>query len=140
MTATSETLIAAARAAAERAQAPYSSFPVGAAVETESGAIVLGCNIESASYGLTICAERVAIFAALAAGERPVRIAVTCLRGDPSVPMSLTPCGACRQVILDQLGPDALVIIDRVGEFTVDDLLPYGFRWMIQSNFPRQGT
>lgn len=134
MTVSSTELIAAARTAAERAQVPYSSFPVGAAVETESGAVVLGCNIESASYGLTICAERVAIFAALAAGERPARIALTCVRGDPSMPVSLTPCGACRQVILDQLGPDAVVIIDRVGEFSIDDLLPYGFR------LPSEGT
>lgn len=121
-------LLQSAREAAARARAPYSHFPVGAAVETVNGQIYLGCNIESASYGLTVCAERVAIFAALAAGAAPTRLAVTCPNGDPSDPTSLTPCGACRQVMLDQLGPNAEVLIDRVGTFTVADLLPLGFR------------
>jgi cytidine deaminase len=121
-------LIEEARAAAQYAVAPYSQFPVGAAVETASGRTVHGCNVESASYGLTVCAERVAIFSALAAGERPVRLAVTCLKGNPAEPTSLTPCGACRQVMLDQMGPDAEVYVDGVGEMTVDELLPKGFR------------
>ncbi len=121
-------LLRDAREAASNAVVPYSHFPVGAAVETFSGTVFRGCNIESASYGLTICAERVAIFAALAAGERPRRLAVTCLQGDPADPNSLTPCGACRQVMMDQMGPEAQVIVDRVGEFTVADLLPMGFR------------
>lgn len=123
-----ENLIREAREAAGNAQVPYSQFPVGAAVETDTGVVFRGCNIESASYGLTVCAERVAIFSALAAGARPVRLAVTCLKGDPSDPASLTPCGACRQVMLDQMGLDAEVIIDGVGAFTVADLLPMGFR------------
>lgn len=114
--------------AAERASAPYSHFPVGAAVEGDDGRIYYGCNIESASYPLTICAERVAIFSAIAAGAKPRRIAVSCLQGDPSDPTSLTPCGACRQVMLDQMGPDASVLVDGVGQFTVDELLPHGFR------------
>jgi cytidine deaminase len=101
---------------------------VGAALETEGGHVFQGCNIESASYGLTICAERVAIFNAIAAGATPRRLAVTCLKGDPSEPTSLTPCGACRQVMLDQMGPDAAIYIDGVGQFTVADLLPMGFR------------
>jgi cytidine deaminase len=121
-------LLHEAREAAKNAVVPYSNFPVGAAVETASGQIVRGCNIESASYGLTCCAERVAIFSALAAGERPVRLAVTCLQGNPADPDSLTPCGACRQVMLDQMGPDGVVMIDRVGDFTVAELLPKGFR------------
>jgi cytidine deaminase len=121
-------LLELARAAAAHARAPYSNFPVGAAVETEGGHVFQGCNVESASYGLSICAERVAIFSAVAAGARPCRLAVTCLQGDPSDPTSLTPCGACRQVMLDQMGPDADVYIDGVGEFTVGDLLPMGFR------------
>lgn len=120
-------LLEAAREAAQRAVAPYSSFPVGAAVETSDGALFPGCNIESASYGLTVCAERVAIFSALASGARPARIAVTCLRGNPSDPDSLMPCGACRQVMLDHMGPHARVIVDGVGEFSVADLLPRGF-------------
>lgn len=121
-------LIQVARSAAGRARAPYSRFPVGAAVEGDDGSIHVGCNIESASYGLTICAERVAIFAAIAAGARPVRLAVTCLGGNPADPTSLTPCGACRQVMLDQMNAEARVIIDGVGEFTVGGLLPLGFR------------
>jgi cytidine deaminase len=121
-------LMAAARGAASRASAPYSRFPVGAAVEGSDGAIYQGCNIESASYGLTICAERVAIFSAIAAGARPLRLAVICLQGDPTQPESLMPCGACRQVMLDQMGPDAPVAISGVGEFTVADLLPRGFQ------------
>jgi cytidine deaminase len=102
---------------------------VGAAVETAGGSVFVGCNIESASYGLTICAERAAIFGALSSGQKPVRIAVTCVQGDPDRPESLMPCGACRQVMLDQMGPDAAVLVDRVGEFTVADLLPRGFRF-----------
>lgn len=125
---TPEELTREARAAARRASAPYSRFPVGAAVATAEGRVVPGCNIESASYGLTICAERVAVFAAIAAGLRPVALAVSCVQGDPAAPESLMPCGACRQVMLDQLGPDAPVYVDGVGEFTVASLLPQGFR------------
>lgn len=107
--------------------APYSRFPVGAAVEGMSGRVYQGCNVESASYGLTICAERAAIFATLGAGDRPRRLAVSCPHGDPARPGSLMPCGACRQVMLDQMGPDADVIVDGVGTFTVAALLPRGF-------------
>lgn len=121
-------LLHEAREAGANARVPYSHFPVGAAVETDTGTVFRGCNIESASYGLTICAERVAIFSALASGVRPVRLAVACLKGDPADPTSLTPCGACRQVMLDQMGPDAEITIDGVGVFTVVDLLPLGFR------------
>jgi len=121
-------LLRSARRAAERASAPYSNFPVGAAVEAANGRVYLGCNIESASYGLTICAERVAIFSTIADGAVPARLAVSCPRGDRSDVTSLTPCGACRQIMLDQMKPDAPVWIDGVGQFTVIDLLPLGFR------------
>ena len=121
-------LIQEARSAASLARAPYSNFPVGAAVEADDGGIYHGCNVESASYPLTMCAERVAIFSAIAAGANPRRIAVSCLWGDPADPNSLMPCGACRQVMLDQMGPDAQVLVDGVGEFTVAELLPRGFR------------
>lgn len=88
-------LLAAARTAAAHAYVPYSHFPVGAAVLTGDGTIVGGCNIENASYGLTVCAERVAIFQAVAAGHDAIRaIAVVA----PKAP-GTTPCGACRQVI-----------------------------------------
>ena len=125
---TPEDLLEAARAAAQHARAPYSAFPVGAAVEGSNGQVYPGCNVESASYGLTICAERTAIFSAIAAGALPRRIAVSCLGGSASDPTSLMPCGACRQVMLDQMGPQATVVVDGVGEFSVDELLPNGFR------------
>ena len=101
-------LILKAREAATRAYAPYSQFRVGAAVEDASGNVYVGCNVENASYGLTVCAERIAIFAALAAGaQRPfAAIAVACLDGECS------PCGACRQVISEHLRPDAPVDVD----------------------------
>lgn len=125
---TPDELLARARESATHAVVPYSHFPVGAAVETEDGRVFLGCNIESASYGLTICAERVALFAAKAAGAQPTAIAVTCVQGNANDPTSLTPCGACRQVMMDQMGPLATCHIDRVGTFTVEELLPLGFR------------
>lgn len=93
--ATALDLLAAARAAMEHAYAPYSDFPVGAAVLTADGTIFTGCNIENTSVGLTCCAERTAVFAAVAAGHRTVHaVAVTAAR----VP-SVSPCGACRQVL-----------------------------------------
>lgn len=124
----SEELLDAAREAARHASVPYSRFPVGAAVLATSGQVYSGCNVESASYGLTCCAERAAIFSTIAAGAQPASIAVTCLKGDPAHPDTLMPCGACRQVMLDQMGPQATVLVDRVGSFTVADLLPRGFR------------
>jgi len=123
----SDMLCTAARSAAEHARAPYSAFRVGAAVEASDGQLYRGCNVESASYGLSICAERVAIFNSVSAGTRPVAIAVSCLDGDPTRPESLMPCGACRQVMLDQMGPDSSVYVDRVGSFTVAELIPSGF-------------
>ena len=94
-----------ARSASARAYAPYSRFPVGAAVLGGSGKVYAGCNVENASYGLCNCAERTAIFSAVAAGERSIR-AVTVYT---PTPLPTAPCGACRQVI-HEFGPDALVI------------------------------
>ena len=122
-----EGLIAAAEAVMPRAYAPYSNFFVGAALLAQSGAIYTGCNVENASYGLTICAERNAIFAAVAA-EGPAfklrAIAVTNKAG-----VACSPCGACRQVI-HEFGPDAVVIFrgaDGYLSATSKDLLPAGF-------------
>lgn len=95
-----EILIAAARQAREHAQAPYSEFRVGAAVRTKSGKIFSGCNIENASYGLTICAERVAIFKAVSDGEREFDSIAVVTDTDDLTP----PCGACRQVIWEFCG------------------------------------
>ena len=95
----------AARAAAGKAYAPYSRFPVGAAVVAGSGKVYAGCNVENASFGLCNCAERTAIFSAVAAGETAV-VAVVVYT---PTPLPTAPCGACRQVI-NEFGPDALVI------------------------------
>ncbi len=121
-------LLAAARLAARDAYCPYSQFHVGAAV-LAGGAVFAGCNVENASYGLTVCAERVAIFAAVAAGKRRIEaIAVTC----PDAPAdaavgNLMPCGACRQVMAEFGGPQLLVIVDRVGVLRLGELLPNPF-------------
>jgi len=122
-----ERLFRVAETAKERAIAPYSHFRVGAAVLTSSGAIYSGCNIEVSSYGLTICAERVAIFKALSEGEREIRaIAVVTDAREPC-----PPCGACRQVIWD-FGKDAQVAFrgtDRTETriVTARDLFPEPF-------------
>ena len=123
-----ERLLAAAREAATRAYVPYSSFPVGAAVLTADGTVVSGCNVENASYGLTVCAERTAVFSAAAAGHRTiVAVAVTA----PRV-ATVTPCGACRQV-LNEFKPrdrDLVVILEGADGpelASLGDLLPRAF-------------
>lgn len=94
-----------ARSAASRAYAPYSEFPVGAAVLGSTGRVYAGCNVENASYGLCTCAERSAVFAAVAAGERTIRAVAVYT---PTM-LPTAPCGACRQVI-HEFGREALVI------------------------------
>ncbi len=119
-----EALVAHARTVAQRAYAPYSKFRVGAAVRDADGSIFVGCNVESASYGLTMCAERVAIFGAIAAGAvQPFpAVAVVCLDGEGAC----TPCGACRQVLSEHMPPDGRVLVDS-REYSVADLLPMAF-------------
>ncbi|MEP6589789.1 MAG: cytidine deaminase [Gemmatimonadota bacterium] len=115
----------AAEAARARAHAPYSGFHVGAALETEEGAIVTGCNVENASFGLTICAERNAVAAAVAAGHRRfVRMALVSDAADP-----VAPCGACRQV-LAEFGLDWTIDSfagSQQTTWTVRELLPAAF-------------
>ena len=97
--------MASAKRAYEHAHAPYSNFRVGAAILLENGQVFSGCNVENASYGLTNCAERTAIFSAVAAlGSKQVRIRAVVVVNDRGVACS--PCGACRQVI-SEFGPDA---------------------------------
>jgi len=122
-------LIDKARSAALNAYSPYSKFRVGAAVLVADGRIFTGCNIESASYGLTVCAERIALFSAVATGARDfTRLAVACLDA-PSSPVELRmPCGACRQVMAELLANNAEVMIDGVGVRTMSELLPDAFR------------
>lgn len=119
-------LVTAARRAREHAVARFSNFKVGAAIETATGTVVSGCNIENATYGLTVCAERIAIFKALSDGHRSfTRLAVV---ADTAVPTP--PCGACRQ-ILWEFGGDLEVILgnltDEKGRFRLRDLLPHPF-------------
>ncbi|MEZ4499005.1 MAG: cytidine deaminase [Thermomicrobiales bacterium] len=123
-----ESLLASARQAAENAYVPYSRFPVGAAVLTSDGSIVTGANVENASYPLSVCAERVTLGTAAAAGHRHIRaIAVTA----PRVAV-VTPCGGCRQVINEFRMPDGTVDVILEGEhgpeiLSLDDLLPRAF-------------
>ena len=123
-----EALLAAAREAAEQAHCPYSNFHVGAAVRCTDGTVVTGCNVENASYGLTICAERVALFNCVAQGLQPLELAVSCVDAQEDAPLaSRMPCGACRQVMQELLPNDAIVHIDGIGERRIEQLLPDGF-------------
>ncbi|MFI5364163.1 MAG: cytidine deaminase [Candidatus Binatia bacterium] len=121
-------LLDMARVAATRAYCPYSKFPVGAAVLTADDRVFSGANVENASYGLTICAERTAIFNAVCAGaEQIVKLAVSCPKGSADSPPTLMPCGACRQVLAEFATPDTQVIIDHLGTFSLATLLPRPF-------------
>lgn len=121
-------LLEAARRAAEAAYAPYSKFRVGASVLAD-GKIYTGCNVENASYGLTICAERNAVFQSVAAGARRIAaVALTCLDAPADAPAELRmPCGACRQVIAEFASPAAPIYVDGVGDYRLKDLLPLAF-------------
>jgi cytidine deaminase len=122
-------LLAAARDAARSAYCPYSNFHVGAAVRA-GGRVYTGANVENASYGLTVCAERTAAFAAVLDGATRIEaIAVACVDApEGSGPEGLMPCGACRQVLAEFAGPETPVAVDRVGRMTLADLLPLAFR------------
>ena len=123
-----EALLAAAREAAEQAHCPYSNFHVGAAVRCTDGTVVSGCNVENASYGLTICAERVALFNCVAQGLQPLELAVSCVDAQNNTSLSSRmPCGACRQVMQELLPNNAIVHIDGVGQRRINQLLPEGF-------------
>jgi cytidine deaminase len=119
-------LVALARQAREHACAPYSHFKVGAALETADGAVITGCNIENATYGLTICAERVAMFKALSEGHRRfTRIAIV---ADSAAPTP--PCGACRQILWEYGGDLDIVLASltaETGRHRLKDLLPLPF-------------
>lgn len=120
-------LLKAARDGVKRAYAPYSNFRVGAAVLTEKGSLVTGCNVENASYGLTVCAERAVIVSAVAQEGADMRIKAIAVVNDSG--SDCPPCGACRQVIFE-FGPDAIVIFQSHGgveEMHILELLPKGF-------------
>ena len=122
----SDPLLEAARAVRLNAFAPFSGFKVGAALETVDGRVITGCNVENATYGLTICAERVAVVKAISEGERKfTRIAIVADTEDPT-----PPCGACRQ-ILWEFGGDLEIILGNLkeekGRFRLRELLPRPF-------------
>jgi cytidine deaminase len=125
--AASDKLVAAARAAREHAVADFSKFKVGAALETDTGRVVSGCNVENATYGLTMCAERVALYKALSEAKelRFTRIAVVADTADPT-----PPCGSCRQLLWEYCG-DIDVILANLSEvkrrMKLSQLLPLPF-------------
>ena len=115
-----------ARLARRRARAPFSRFKVGAALRTRSGRIVTGCNVENASYGLTLCAERVAVFKAVSEGLRGFD-AITVVTDSPR---PAAPCGACRQVLWELCGDIAVHVLDLKGRgrtFRLSELLAHPF-------------
>ena len=119
-------LIAAARAAREHAHADFSHFKVGAALETADGTIVTGCNIENATYGLTVCAERVALWKALSEGHRKFRRIAVVAPPDAPTP----PCGACRQLLWEFAGDVEVILANLDGEtdrHRMAELLPQPF-------------
>ena len=123
---TEESLIDIAKEVRERAYAPYSNFKVGAAVETEDGDVYTGCNVESASYGLTVCAERVAIWKGISRGEKKFnRIAVVVDTEDLT-----PPCGVCRQIIWEFCGDVPVILANLQGKketLMMGELLPRAF-------------
>jgi cytidine deaminase len=121
-----DALIAAARTAREHAHAPYSNFRVGAALRAKSGRVFTGCNVENATYGLTLCAERVAVFKAISEGERGFDAVAVVTDTDALTP----PCGACRQILWEFCG-DAEVILanlaGKVDRYRLSALFPKPF-------------
>ena len=122
----SDALIAAALAARENAFAPYSKFRVGAAIEDSAGRIHTGCNVENATYGLTVCAERVAVFKAVSEGVRKFRRVAIAADTDSLTP----PCGACRQILWEFCGDIEIVLVNPRGKtetHRLKDLFPKPF-------------
>ena len=127
---TTEALVAAARRAAEHAYSPYSGWRVGAAVVFvgAEGPPFVGANVENASYGLTLCAERAAIVAGVVAGHRRIeRLAISCRDATGTTVTGIVPCGACLQVIAEFATGDVEIAIDGGGTFRLADFLPRPF-------------
>ena len=121
-----EKLIKAATDARENAYAPYSNFRVGAAVEAENGDIYIGCNVESASYGLTVCAERVAIWKGISVGEKRFKQIAVVVDTEELTP----PCGVCRQIIWEFCGDVPVILANLHGKsetVMMSELLPRAF-------------
>jgi cytidine deaminase len=128
-------LMKAAEAALENSYSPYSGIRIGAAVECASGKIYTGTNVENASYGATICAERSAITSAVSAGEK--KITAIAITGD--IDDYAWPCGICRQVIKEFAAPDIKIAVSgrnrEVKEFGMDEILPNAFEFNIGGNY-----
>jgi len=128
---TRDRLLAAAREAMKHAYAPYSKFHVGAAFLTDDGQIFTGCNVENASYGLTICAERNAIFAAVTKLSSTSKLAIQAVAVVNSQGVACSPCGACRQVIAEFAGKTGVTVFYQAAEgikqSTIAALLPDSF-------------
>jgi cytidine deaminase len=123
-----ERLVRGARRAMKNAYAPFSHFHVGAAILTAKGDVFLGCNVENSSYGMTNCAERTAIFSAVA--EKGPKLEIVAVAVTNAAGVACSPCGACRQVIYE-FGPDAIVFYqgkEGPKESHITELLPEGFR------------
>ena len=121
-----EHLISAARESRERAHAPFSNFKVGAAIEDEEGRVFTGCNVENATYGLTICAERVAVFKAISEGAAKLKRIAVVADTDVLTP----PCGACRQILWEFCGDTELVLANLAGKqesMSLRDIFPRPF-------------
>ncbi len=110
-----DTLIAAAKLARDNAHAPYSNFRVGAALRATSGRVYTGCNVENSTYGLTVCAERVAIFKAISEGERGFEAIAVVTHTEVLTP----PCGACRQIIWEFCGDVPVILANLKGQVEV---------------------
>jgi len=129
MSKSAEVMAKKACEAMQHAYAPYSKYKVGACVSAEDGSLFTGCNVENASYGLTVCAERAAIFALISAGKKKVTALALVVSGDDLG----TPCGACRQVIREFAAPDAPIYLcdsrtQKIVEITnIETLLPKSF-------------
>lgn len=123
-------LLRAAREAAPAAYCPFSKFRVGAAALAADGRVFTGCNIENASFGLTICAERLAVWKAVSEGATPiVALALAFLDGPPGSPAELKiPCGACRQVMAEFAGGDMILLLDGAAESSLAEIFPRPFR------------
>ncbi|MFZ2490491.1 MAG: cytidine deaminase [Thermoanaerobaculia bacterium] len=124
-----ETLIRESLAARENASAPFSKFKVGAALRTPEGTVYRGCNVENSTYGLTVCAERVALLSALAAGERKfTEIVVATQSDEPS-----TPCGPCRQLMWEYCGDIDVALVNLDGkrvDYKLSTLFPHPFNFL----------
>jgi len=128
---TTDSLIIEAKKARENASAPFSKFKVGAALLTDDGRVFHGCNVENCTYGLTVCAERVALWSAIAAGHRRFKAVAVVTQSDTPG----TPCGPCRQLLWEYCGDIDVTLANLRGEtrrFKLSELLPHPFSFSLE--------